>query len=110
MMRYVVLHHTEIEAPHYDLMYETSPESALRTWRLCGWPPRSGDAAEPIGDHRRVYLEFEGAVSGDRGRVTRVAAGCCDVQESADQVMIASTTDKWTLGLKRSAAGSWVVE
>ena len=32
-------------------------------------------AAEQLGDHRRDYLEYEGEVSGDRGRVIRVAAG-----------------------------------
>ena len=26
-------------------------------------------------DHRRIYLEYEGPISGDRGFVTRVAAG-----------------------------------
>ncbi len=32
-------------------------------------------AAAQLGDHRRDYLEYEGEVSGDRGRVIRVAAG-----------------------------------
>ena len=32
-------------------------------------------AAEKLGDHRRDYLEYEGELSGNRGRVIRVAEG-----------------------------------
>jgi hypothetical protein len=32
-------------------------------------------SALQLGDHRREYLEFEGVLSGDRGKVVRVATG-----------------------------------
>ena len=74
-LRYVVLHHTGIPEPHYDLMFESSPSGALATFRCPIWPLHKPAGIEPLGDHRRDYLEFEGLVSGGRGEVRRVAAG-----------------------------------
>ncbi len=65
MPRFVILHH-DWPAPHYDLMLESG--GVLRTWRLAD--PYGSDA-EPIGDHRLEYLDYEGPVSGDRGHVQR---------------------------------------
>jgi len=46
--------------------------SVLRTWRLDAPPSLHGTAtAEPLGDHRLIYLDYEGPVSGNRGAVTR---------------------------------------
>ncbi|MEZ6235195.1 MAG: hypothetical protein R3B68_13485 [Phycisphaerales bacterium] len=67
---------------HYDWMLEwdSTPdaERALVSFRVSVRPDeRVGMAieGERIGAHRRVYLEFEGDVSGGRGRVVRVARG-----------------------------------
>src|SRR5262249_15642668 len=44
----------------------------LRTWRLAAPPqPRLPIDAELIFDHRKLYLDYEGPVSGNRGNVTR---------------------------------------
>jgi hypothetical protein len=55
---------------HWDFMLESGKR--LRTWALQE-EPRSGAivAAVSLGDHRAAYLDYEGPVSGDRGRVTR---------------------------------------
>src|SRR5688572_27130291 len=74
-LRYVVLHHTGVAEPHYDLMLETAPGSALATFRLPVWPISKPGVVHPLGDHRREYLEYEGPVNGGRGEVRRVAAG-----------------------------------
>jgi hypothetical protein len=74
-LRFVVLHHTKIPDPHFDLMLEMSPDSPLSTWRLPHWPPNPDDLAIAITDHRREYLQFEGEISGDRGHVKRIAIG-----------------------------------
>ena len=74
-LRYVVLRHEGIPSPHFDLMFETSPGSALATWRSDSWPPRGNEPLTRLPDHRSHYLSYEGPVSGDRGHVTRVAAG-----------------------------------
>ena len=48
----------------------------LRTWRLSHPPDADEDVlAEPLPDHRRAYLDYEGPVSGGRGEVWRWDAG-----------------------------------
>jgi hypothetical protein len=75
MPNYVVLHHTAIETPHYDLLLDISELEPLPTWRLPHWPPQRGDVFTRLSPHRRIYLEYEGPISGDRGEVKRVATG-----------------------------------
>jgi hypothetical protein len=69
MPRFVVLDHDH-PLPHFDLMLEVGP--VLWTWRL-ERPPEAGpeQSAERIPDHRPHYLDYEGPVSGNRGRVLR---------------------------------------
>jgi DNA polymerase Ligase (LigD) len=69
MPRFVILEH-DFPLLHWDLMLEAG--DALRTWRLDA-PPRSGVrmVAQAIAEHRMLYLDYEGPVSGDRGRVVR---------------------------------------
>ncbi len=87
MPRYVVLEHDH-PFLHWDLMLEAG--DVLRTWRLAD-PPRPGPeiAATALGNHRCFYLDYEGPVSGDRGRVVRWDAGCFTWQtdESAHVVV-----------------------
>jgi hypothetical protein len=72
-MRYVILEHDHPER-HWDLMLERG--GVLATWRLAE-PPRPGRpvAAAASFDHRPLYLDYEGPVSGGRGSVTRWDAG-----------------------------------
>jgi hypothetical protein len=67
MPRFVVLEHDH-PVLHWDLMLEAG--GVLRTWRLAA-PPAPGPpvAAEQTFDHRLMYLDYEGPVSGNRGRV-----------------------------------------
>ncbi len=71
MPRFVLQHH--ILAPgdeHWDLMFEVGP--VLRTWSLPSSlddPSQLPMHAQQLDDHRLDYLEYEGRVSGDRGRV-----------------------------------------
>jgi hypothetical protein len=75
-LRYVVLYHDGIADPHFDLMIESQPGGPLYTWR-CPQNPVTQyvTVAARIANHRREYLDYEGPISGNRGRVTRVAAG-----------------------------------
>jgi hypothetical protein len=75
MLRLVVLHHTGVDTPHFDLMYESAPGEHLTTLRCPNWPPELGDLLIELSDHRREYLTYEGPVSQNRGTVRRVAAG-----------------------------------
>ena len=59
---------------HWDLMLEE--DSKLLTWALTEMPePGKSIPAVALADHRKLYLEYEGPISGDRGSVTRVLAG-----------------------------------
>jgi hypothetical protein len=73
MPRFAILSHDH-PTPHWDLFLEAG--SILRSWRLLA-PLAVGTAApaEPVADHRLLYLDYEGPVSGGRGSVTRVDAG-----------------------------------
>jgi hypothetical protein len=73
MPRFVILEHDWPER-HWDLMLEAG--AVLRTWRLAS-PPEPGRsiAATAIGDHRLLYLDYEGPLSGNRGTVKRWDAG-----------------------------------
>ncbi|MBW3540808.1 MAG: hypothetical protein KY476_11095 [Planctomycetes bacterium] len=87
MPRFVVLTHNH-PTLHWDFMLEVG--EVLRTWRLSA-PPDVGGVIEavPLGDHRLAYLEYEGLVSGGRGRVTRWDAGQYEmVAETSDRVEV----------------------
>ena len=90
-LRYVILWHDGVPEPHFDLMFETLPGSALSTWRLARWPIEDITPLTRLRDHRKEYLAFEGEVSASRGRVDRVAAGTCAVEVGEGSV--------WTIRL-----------
>ena len=61
---------------HWDLLVQRG--EVLRSWRLLESPDRWRDgvspaelSAEAIADHRLLYLDYEGDVSRERGRVVR---------------------------------------
>jgi hypothetical protein len=82
MPRFVILRHETppgyARATHWDLMLECA--GVLRTWALPEPPsPDCELVAEELPDHRLAYLDYEGDVSGNRGRVTRWDAGTYEV-------------------------------
>jgi hypothetical protein len=92
-LRYVILEHTH-QGVHFDLMLEVNGK--LRTWRLAS-PPGSGKsiAAEASFDHRLLYLDYEGPISGDRGHVRRWDTGTYEgVACAADLVVVALGGEK----------------
>jgi len=62
----------------------------LRTWALVGQPTAGVTiSAERLADHRKLYLDYEGPVSGDRGTVARWDWGEFRwVTQSRDQVVV----------------------
>jgi hypothetical protein len=55
-------------------------QSGLVTFRVAERIDREGCqgfAGERLDDHRREYLDYQGAVSGGRGQVERIARGRC---------------------------------
>lgn len=71
MPRFAILAH-DWPAPHFDLLLEAG--GVLKAWRLAGEPTGPVAAAANF-DHRLIYLDYEGKLSGDRGTVTRWDAG-----------------------------------
>ncbi|TWU14370.1 ATP-dependent DNA ligase [Symmachiella macrocystis] len=68
---------------HWDLMLEK--QASLRTFRLSHPPDQPGAVvAEPLADHRKVYLGYEGEVSGNRGTVTRWDSGTYELVSDTD--------------------------
>jgi hypothetical protein len=115
MGRWVLLHH-ELPSPspdgswHYDWLLEDAshPEGGLITFRTRVRPDVDGIQvfdAQRLADHRRVYLTYEGEVSGGRGRVRRVAEGTCQIEVSGAvfQVVLVEPGRRW-VGTRREPA------
>lgn len=73
MPRFVILEH-DWPVRHWDLLLEAG--EVLRAWRLLEEPGAGRTVlAEANFDHRLMYLDYEGPLTGDRGSVTRWDAG-----------------------------------
>src|SRR6185312_11279708 len=73
MPRYAILEH-DWPKRHWDFLLEAG--NVLRAWRLQDEPQTNRpNRAEANFDHRLLYLEYEGPLSGGRGRVSRWDAG-----------------------------------
>ncbi len=74
-MQFALLEHKTAEGVHWDLLLETA-EVGLATWSLPSLPePGVKISVQALPDHRAVYLDYEGPISGDRGEVRRVDRG-----------------------------------
>ncbi len=93
-LRYVILHHTGVSQPHFDIMVETEPGGPLRTWRSAVWPITERPAVVALVDHRAVYLDYEGPVSGGRGEVKRVERGTCEFTPAVNGFMLTLPTSQ----------------
>jgi hypothetical protein len=110
MPRYVILEHDHPQL-HWDFMLEVG--GVLRTWRLAE-PPPPGErvAASASFDHRTIYLDYEGPVSGGRGAVKAWDRGTFEAQgdvSSAERVVVnlRGTRLNGTAVLERGAADEW---
>lgn len=108
MPRFVILEHDH-PFPHWDFMLEAG--AVLRTWRLLALPEaREAVRAEAIGDHRVAYLDYEGPVSGGRGRVKRWDTGTFTWgRDDAERVVVRLQGQRWvgTATLERRPVGEW---
>ncbi len=83
--RFAILEH-HWDGVHWDFVVEDGP--ALRTWAI-DEPPIPGKelTARALPPHRRIYLDYEGEISGGRGTVGQWDAGTCEVLEWSDEVV-----------------------
>ena len=80
--QFVVLEHDTRVGVHWDLMVESG--EMLVTWQLSLAPlkQRRKIDAHRIFDHRLEYLEYEGPISHDRGKVAQWDRGRCQIIDS----------------------------
>ena len=114
MPRFVVLEH-RWKGVHWDFMLECG--DALPTWAI-DLPIVAGQdlPARALSDHRRIYLDYEGEISGNRGQVRRVDMGTYRTLEwSAGRVRVAVTgsqlvgeVDLRESGSESGATASWI--
>lgn len=106
-LRYVVLYHSGIDEPHFDLLVETQPGSDLAAWRSPVWPIESPISLQRLKDHRRIYLQYQGELSGRRGHVRRVADGACQVVIGENSVWNIRFSDGNAIELLMVQADQW---
>jgi hypothetical protein len=79
MPRYTILEHDH-PFLHWDFLVEVG--TALRGWRLAHQPQEGLDiAVQTLPEHRLIYLNYEGPISGGRGCVQRWDSGTCTLIE-----------------------------
>ena len=88
MPQFAILEH-DWPTLHWDLFLEAG--GVLRSWRVLAEPVSGTESpAEPIGDHRLLYLDYEGPLSGNRGTVKRWDAGSFEwILDTAERVEVA---------------------
>lgn len=83
-----ILEHTTAAGVHHDWLIEDprlpdpkAPDARLWTARVApppqDWPRLRRFDLTVIPPHRRVYLDYQGPVSGNRGHVRRLMSGVC---------------------------------
>ena len=116
MPRFVILEHDQ-PFLHWDFMLEAG--DVLRTWRLAHVPEYDkASAATYLHEHRRLYLDYEGPLSGNRGSVRRWDTGvfhwladepdCARLELAGDKVhgmavLKRESADAWTFVLTSTA-------
>jgi len=112
--RTVILHHDLPDgSSHFDWMFEppagfprnsASDSSRLVTFRCEVRPDQlqagTAQSINRLPDHRDLYLDYEGPVSGDRGMVARVRPG----EITGCRAVVVDGCDAWELAVE------WITE
>lgn len=120
MARAAVLRHELPDGSHhFDWLFEQASgsdpdERALIAWRLPAPPTGAGGRFEAVRlpPHRRLYLDFEGPVSGGRGTVTRIASGHAEIlADTAHRFRVDARFDDIEVSMEGAPShdGLWVM-
>lgn len=112
MPRFVIQKHSKKDdPPHWDLMLEKG--QILATYKVpvepADWLDRPIDCIR-LADHRPIYLDYQGTISGDRGCVQIAAQGCyhtIDMAENFWYVSLSGDTICGTLKLEQIREDQW---
>jgi len=114
MPRFVLLEHLW-DGIHWDLMLEDG--EGLRTWAIDA-PVVAGQdlPARALPTHRRIYLDYEGDIVGNRGRVRRIDEGtyCARlwstvlVRVCLEGAQLVGEAELRQLGENSDEASSWI--
>ncbi|TWT56288.1 hypothetical protein [Allorhodopirellula solitaria] len=83
-------HTGDARGDHLDWFFAVDPETdaPLVTWSTpIAWPAVGGQPAQRLPDHRTRYLDYDGEISGDRGRVQRLVVGTYRLLENDAETM-----------------------
>jgi hypothetical protein len=108
MPRFALLIHDSPRGLHYDFFLEAGEMS--KTWALPRLPePGLEMPCEALADHRPMYLDYEGPVSGNRGTVTSWDRGTYSVELWSDEEIIVALAGERLAGRVelRRQAGQW---
>jgi hypothetical protein len=111
MPRFALLVHDSPRGLHYDFFLEAG--DALKTWALPQLPsPGEPIECESLPDHRPIYLDYEGPISGGRGSVVRWDRGHFEIEAWSDveiRVDLAGEKLAGRIELRRTPeqAGRW---
>ncbi|NNM87028.1 MAG: hypothetical protein HKL95_00745 [Phycisphaerae bacterium] len=77
--QFAILQHRQNHYTHWDLLLELPARELLATFRV-DQPPHTWATVEVVPvqalpDHRRIYLDYQGPISGNRGTVIRCDRG-----------------------------------
>jgi len=97
---------------HYDWMIQPDggPETPLISFRVTARPDEPGIQsfqAERTGNHRAAYLEFEGELTGNRGRVRRVVHGNASIARDDEHFVVTLDQSKTWIGRRLSFESPW---
>ena len=86
--RFTLSQHITGSEPHFDFFLDHPENEKLWTWQIMEMEPLkqvlSGNSnffqvpALRIFDHRKIYLDYEGGISGDRGEIRKNDSGNWD--------------------------------
>jgi len=105
MPRFALLIHDSPRGLHYDFFLEKG--DVLKTWALPHVPETGLEIpCQALADHRPIYLDYEGPISGGRGTVARWDQGTYLIERwSDDEIVVELAGAKFTgrVELRRSA-------
>ncbi len=112
--RFAILEHRTKQDVHWDFLLEWN--DVLRTWALERLPaPGLPIVAKKLPDHRKLYLDYEGPISSNRGSVRQWDCGTYHLLAKSELSFVVELTGHQLLGrVTLSRAGEdtdrWLLE